>query len=113
MFFNKDNLFSGAPVPNQSDVQGDYRSALDQLSQNKKIEILGYFDEHDRYDGTTMLYRSHVSLKLLQTGQIVVGSSMDVESNIKAREQAAEHAWYQIRNIEQKRLLQVQEGRGE
>lgn len=52
----------------------------------------------------------------MQTGQKIVGSSMDAESQSKAREQAAEHAWCQLQSIEQgkvARTLYVQEGRGD
>ena len=99
---------------NQSsmDVQGftDYQDALNQLSQLKKIIIISYFDEPEKHDGSRMLYRSHVSLKHIQTGQTLTGSSVYVESRDKAKEQAAQDAWCQI---QQARSFQIQEGRGE
>lgn len=99
-------------------MQDNYQEALDRLSQDRKIEIISYFDEPRIYDDTlcTVLYRSHVSLRHMLTGQKIVGSSMDIESQSKAREQAAEHAWYQIESIKQgmvARPLQFQEGRGD
>jgi hypothetical protein len=109
---------SGAPAAGQCNIPDDCQRALDHMSQNKKIEIISYFDEPGRYDDTlcTMLYRSHVSLKYMQTGQQIIGSSMDVESQSKARQQAAEHAWCQIESIEQGMVakpLQIQQGRGD
>ena len=105
---------SGTSAAGQFSIQDDYRGALDRLSQNTKIEVIGYFDEPGRYDDTlcTVLHRSHVSLRHMQTGQQVIGSSMKVESQSKARQQAAEHAWYQIESIEQG-TLQIQQGRGD
>ena len=111
-------LFLGSSAVDQYNIPDDYQGALDHLSQNKKIEIIDYFDEPGRYDDTlcTMLYRSHVSLRHIQTGMKVIGSSMDVESKSKARKQAAEHGWCQIDSIERgmvARPLQIQEGRGD
>lgn len=109
---------SGASAAGQFNIQDDYQRALDHLSQNKKIEIIDYFDEPERYDDTlcTVLYKSHVSLRHMQTGQQIIGSSMKVKSQSKARQQAAEHAWYQIESIEQgmvARPFQIQQGRGD
>ena len=76
--------------------QGYYRGVLNHLSQTKKIEILSYFNEPEKHDGTRMYYRCHVSLKYLQTKQTITGSSTHVESKSKAQEQAAKDAWSQI-----------------
>ena len=93
------------------EVEGYYRGVLNNLSQTKKINIINYFDEPSKHDGKRMLYRSHVSITFLSTGQAVTGSSNWVESKSKAREQAAEDAYKQIRSIEHVSLRQP-EGRG-
>ena len=96
--------------------QQDCQGVLDQLSQLGKIKILDYFDEPEKYDGSRILYKSHVSLIHIQTGQTITGSSVLVESKSKAKNQAAQDAWFQIQGIEQgivARSLQLQEGKGE
>ena len=98
-----------------NDVQ-DYQRVLNQLSQHGKIKILDYFNEPEKHDGSRMLYRSHVSLVHIQTGQTITGSSVLVESRSKAKDQAAQDAWCHIQGIEQgmvARPLQIQAGRGE
>lgn len=91
----------------------DYQGVLNQL---EKIKILDYFDEPEKHDGSKMLYKSHVSVVHLQTGQTITGSSELVESKSKARDQAAQDAYHQIQGIEQGIVVsswQIQAGKGE
>lgn len=97
--------FSIVPsIPNQSSLddknrQGYYRGVLNHLQQTGKIKVHDYFDT-EHFNGTRIQYKSHVSLRHIQSGKEITGSSCYVQNKSEAREKAAENAYSYILAVE-------------